>query len=172
MNMNRIVGILMVAGAAAICLLAVAWIGVSFASESVELTGAVLGVAIAGIVVLPLAAIGVFMIVRSGQDAKSDVVAQKQRRLLDMVTTRGELSINEAAVELQVPRDEMKNWIYRLVGLGVFSGYINWDDGILFSAQASQLRDLTNCKKCGGEVKLAGKGVVKCPYCGTEYFLD
>jgi len=98
MNMNRIVGILMVAGAAAICLLAVAWIGVSFASESVELTGAVLGVAIAGIVVLPLAAIGVFMIVRSGQDAKSDVVAQKQRRLLDMVTTRGELSINEAAV--------------------------------------------------------------------------
>jgi hypothetical protein len=58
-----------------------------------------------------------------------------------------------------------------LVGLGVFTGYINWDDGVLFSAQASQLRDLTQCKKCGGAVKLVGKGVVKCPYCGTEYFL-
>ena len=76
------------------------------------------------------------------------------------------------AVELQVPRDEVKNWIYRLVGLGVFTGYINWDDGVLYSAQASKLRELTNCKKCGGEVKLVGKGVVKCPYCGTEYFLD
>jgi len=172
MNMGRVIGLLMVFGAVAVCVLALAWVGVSFASESVELTGAVLGVALAGIIVLPLAGIGVFMIVRSGQEAKSDVVAQKQRRLLDLVSTRGEVSINEAAVELQVPRDEMKNWIYRLVGLGVFSGYINWDDGILFSAQASQLRDLTNCKKCGGEVKLAGKGVVKCPYCGTEYFLD
>ena len=78
----------------------------------------------------------------------------------------------DAAVELQVPREELKHWIYRLVGLGVFTGYINWDDGLLFSAQASQLRNLTNCKKCGGEVKLVGKGVVKCPYCGTEYFLD
>jgi hypothetical protein len=172
MNTSRLIGILMVVGAAGVCLLAVAWIGVSLASDSVELTGAVLGVALAGIVVLPLAAFGVIMIVRSGHEAKTDAVAQKQRRLLDMVSTRGEVSINEAAVELQVPRDEMKNWIYRLVGLGVFSGYINWDDGILFSAQASQLRDLTNCKKCGGEVKLAGKGVVKCPYCGTEYFLD
>ena len=133
---------------------------------------AILGMAIAVIVALPLAGIGVFMIVRGGQEAKTDVVAQKQRRLLDMVSTRGELPIADAAVELQVPRDELKNWIYRLVGLGVFSGYINWDDGILFSAQASQLRDLTRCKKCGGEVKLVGKGVVKCPYCGTEYFLD
>jgi hypothetical protein len=135
-------------------------------------SAAVLGLAIAIIVALPLAGIGVFMIVRGGQEAKTDVVAQKQRRLLDMVATRGELPIADAAVELQVPRDELKNWIYRLVGLGVFTGYINWDDGVLFSAQASQLRDLTRCKKCGGEVKLAGKGVVKCPYCGTEYFLD
>lgn len=172
MNMGRIAGLLMILGAVAVCLLAVAWVGVSLASGRVEVTGAVLGVALAGIIVLPLGGIGVFMVVRGGQEAKSDVVAQKQRRLLDLVSSRGQIAINEAAVELQVPRDEMKNWIYRLVGLGVFSGYINWDDGVLFSAQAAQLRDLTHCKKCGGEVKLVGKGVVKCPYCGTEYFLD
>jgi hypothetical protein len=172
MNMGRLVGILMVLGAVAICLIALVWVGTTVAAGDTEITGAVLGAALAGIIVLPLGGIGVFMIVRGGQEAKTDVVAQKQRRLLDLVTSRGEISINDAALELQVPRDEMKNWIYRLVGLGVFSGYINWDDGILFSAQASKLRELTNCKKCGGEVKLVGKGVVKCPYCGTEYFLD
>jgi hypothetical protein len=161
----------MLLGALAVCILGAA-ITLPRIGSGLDRNAAILGLAIAAIVALPLAGIGVFMIMRGQQDVKTEAVAQKQRRLLDMVTTRGELPIADAAVELQVPRDELKNWIYRLVGLGVFSGYINWDDGILFSAQASQLRDLTNCKKCGGEVKLAGKGVVKCPYCGTEYFLD
>lgn len=172
MNSGRLVGVLLILGGLAVCLLGAAVTLPRVASQELTLSAAILGLAIAVIVALPLAGIGVFMIVRGGQDTKTEVVAQKQRRLLDMVTTRGELPIADAAVELQVPRDELKNWIYRLVGLGVFTGYINWDDGILFSAQASQLRDLTRCKKCGGEVKLAGKGVVKCPYCGTEYFLD
>jgi hypothetical protein len=79
--------------------------------------------------------------------------------------------LSDAAVEMQVPREEIKNWVYRLVGLGVFSGYVNWDDGILFSKQASELRSLQSCAKCGGKLEMAGKGVIKCPYCGTEYFL-
>jgi hypothetical protein len=172
MNSGRLVGLLLVLGAVGVCLLGTAVVAPRYFQEELTLAAAVLGLALAAIIALPLLGIGVFMIVRGGQEAKTEVVAQKQRRLLDMVTTRGELPMNEAAVELQVSRDELKNYIYRLVGLGVFSGYINWDDGVLFSAQASQLRNLTNCKKCGGEVKLAGKGVVKCPYCGTEYFLD
>jgi hypothetical protein len=172
MNTGRVIGLLLVIGAVAVCLLGSAVVVPRYSQEELTLSAAVLGLAVAAIIALPLLGIGVFMIMRGGQEAKTDVIAQKQRRLLDMVTTRGELPMNDAAVELQVSRDELKNWIYRLVGLGVFSGYINWDDGVLFSAQASQLRNLTNCKKCGGEVKLAGKGVVKCPYCGTEYFLD
>lgn len=171
MNAGRVAGILMLLGGLAVCLIGAA-VTLPRVGRGLDLPAAILGLAIAAIVALPLAGIGVFMIVRGGAEAQTEVVAQKQRRLLDMVTTRGQLPMADAAVELQVPRDELKNWVYRLVGLGVFTGYINWDDGILFSAQAAQLRDLTQCKKCGGEVKLAGKGVVKCPYCGTEYFLD
>jgi hypothetical protein len=171
MNAGRIVGLLLVLGAVAVCLLGAAVVVPRFAAGDLDLAAMILGLAVAALIALPLLGIGVFMSVRGGQEAQTEAVAQKQRRLLDMVTSRGELPMSDAAVELQVSRDELKNWIYRLVGLGVFAGYINWDDGVLYSAQASQLRDLTNCKKCGGEVKLAGKGVVKCPYCGTEYFL-
>jgi hypothetical protein len=172
MSSGRLVGALLLGGALLACLVGSAVIVPRYFAEELTLTAMFLGLALVAVIVLPLAGGGVYMLVRGGQEAKSDVVAQKQRRLLDMVTTRGELPISDAAVELQLPRDEIKNWIYRLVGLGVFTGYINWDDGVLYSAQASQLRNMTNCKKCGGEVKLAGKGVVKCPYCGTEYFLD
>ena len=172
MNIGRVVGGLLILGALAVCLLGAAVTLPRIGTGELTASAAILGLVIAAIVALPLGGIGVFMIMRGGADVKSEAVAQKQRRLLDMVTTRGQLPISDAAVELQVPREEVKNWIYRLVGLGVFTGYINWDDGILFSAQASQLRDLQTCKKCGGAVKLVGKGVVKCPYCGTEYFLD
>ena len=171
MNAGRLGGTLLILGGLAVCLIGAA-VTLPRIGHGLDLAAAILGLAIAAIIALPLAGIGVYLLVRGGQEAKTDVVAQKQRRLLDMVTSRGQMPIGDAAVELQVPRDELKNWIYRLVGLGVFTGYINWDDGILYSAQASQLRDLTRCKKCGGEVKLVGKGVVKCPYCGTEYYLD
>ncbi len=61
--------------------------------------------------------------------------------------------------------------IYKLVGMELFNGYINWDEGKLYSVEAAGLVNLTSCKNCGGQIKLAGKGVSKCPYCGTEYYL-
>jgi ribosomal protein S27AE len=74
------------------------------------------------------------------------------------------------ALELDATRDRVKRWIYDLVHKGLFAGYINWDEGTLYSRDASQLHG-HNCPNCGGEVELAGKGVVKCPYCGAEIFL-
>jgi len=75
-------------------------------------------------------------------------------------------------LEMQLPRDRIKEMIYSLVGLGVFSGYINWDKGVLYSSDASKLRDLKQCPNCGGEITLTGKGVARCRFCGTEFFLS
>ena len=94
----------------------------------------------------------------------------KQKKILNMVTTQGEVSIPELAIELDASRDQVKAWIYDLVGKGLFSGYINWNDGLLISRRAADLRG-NKCPQCGGEVELSGKGVVSCPYCGTDVFL-
>ena len=64
----------------------------------------------------------------------------------------------------------VSDWVYDLVHKGLFAGYINWDDGLLISRDAAQLRG-NKCPNCGGEVDLAGKGVIQCPYCGAEIFL-
>ena len=98
-------------------------------------------------------------------------VAQ-HRKLLNMVKTQGQITISDVALELDGTFDQIKTWIYDLVGKGLFSGYVNWDEGVLYSQQASLLSKETRCKHCGGELSLAGKGVVKCPYCGTEYFIS
>jgi hypothetical protein len=127
-------------------------------------------------VVAPMVGAGAFLLIRGGREAaqaqREQATGVKQRQLLDMVKTRGQLQINDAVFELKATRDDVQRWVHDLVGMGIFSGYVNWDEGILYSVEASQLRDLTRCKHCGGEVQLAGKGVVRCGYCGTEYFLS
>lgn len=97
--------------------------------------------------------------------------AGKQRQLLGMVKARGQVHISDLALEMRLPRDQVQQMIYELVNMGLYSGYINWDEGTLYSSQASELRNLDKCKNCGGQLELAGKGVIRCPYCGTEYFL-
>jgi len=53
---------------------------------------------------------------------------------------------------------------------GLFTGYINWDEGVLYAVDAAVMRT-TKCPNCGGVREVVGKGTVKCPYCGSELFL-
>ena len=161
----------MLAGAA-LGLIGVLWLGASVTAGRMQITGAILGFGLLAVVVLPLLGAAVFLLVRSGQEAKAGVETAQMRKILDVVKSRGEVPLSDLTLELNSNRDQVKNWIYALVGMGIFSGYINWDEGVLYSTDASQLRGLERCRHCGGEVKLAGKGVVTCPYCGTEYFLN
>ena len=90
---------------------------------------------------------------------------------MDILGSRGLVKVHDMALEMSVSVDSVKSMVHQLVGLQVFSGYVNWDDGILFSSEASKLRDLKECEKCGAPIQLVGKGVVACKACGTEYFL-
>jgi len=87
-----------------------------------------------------------------------------------MVQAQGQVQISDVALELDGSRDQVKAWVYDLVHKGLFAGYINWDEGTLISRDAAQLRG-NKCPSCGGELELAGKGVVQCPFCGAEIFL-
>ena len=95
---------------------------------------------------------------------------EKEKRILNMVQTQGQIKVAEVALEMRLTLDQVKAYIYDLVGKGLLSGYINWDDGILYARDAKEMQT-TKCPNCGGEREVVGKGVVKCPYCGTELFL-
>ena len=168
MKSGRIIGIFALIAGAALGLIGALWL----VTVDLGTAARVLGLGLLSVVVLPLLGAGVFLLVRSGQEAKAGVETAQMRKILDVVKSRGEVPLSDLTLELNSNRDQVKNWIYSLVGMGIFSGYINWDEGVLYSTDASQLRGLERCRHCGGEVKLAGKGVVTCPYCGTEYFLN
>lgn len=171
MNQGRLTGLILMIIGMALAVIAGLFLAVRTGEDGATMLGTILGAGLASMIILPLVGFGYFLWVKGGQEAEQDSVMEKQRQLLDIVKSRGQVRVNELAMEMSVPVDNVKNMVHQLVGLQVFSGYVNWDDGILFSSDASKLRDLQQCEKCGGNIKLVGKGVVQCPYCSTEYFL-
>jgi hypothetical protein len=169
---GRIIGIILVAAAALLCLGVGAWLASESAGGGLTLGGAALGGLLALIIAAPLVGVGVYLLIQGGREERSMAEVQQERKLLNIVKTQGQVTVSDLVLELNSDHSQVKNWIYDLVGKGLFSGYVNWEEGVLYSEQASQLRGETRCKHCGGQIQLAGKGVVSCPYCGTEYFLS
>lgn len=171
--MGRALGYILIAGGIVVGIVIFVLMRTYTNEGSLSSGAATLGMVIGFLVlVLPQLAIGTLILVRGQQEAKTAGKAAQQRELLGMIEARGQVYISDVAIEMQLSRDEVKSMLYSLVSMGLFSGYINWDEGVLYSQQASQLRELDRCLNCNGQLELAGKGVIRCPYCGTEYFLS
>ncbi len=171
--MTRVVGIVLIIVAVGVCLIGSALLASGVAQGNLQPPGAILGFGLLFVIlVAPLAGGGIFALVRGRREQEEQKQSEALRKVLDVVKTRGKVNTSDLAIELNSDLPTVQSMIYRLVGLGVFNGYVNWDEGVLYSSDASALREMTQCKHCGGNLSLAGKGILKCPFCGTEYFLS
>jgi len=168
---GRVVAFILIGSGLAVGAVGLAVLALFAGAAGLSAAGFGVGVILLLIITLPLLGAGIFLLMKSAQEGKEEEIVAKQRKILDAVQARGQIRLSDLVMELKSSKEQVQNWVYNLVGMGLFSGYIDWDEGLLYSIQASQLKDLTECKKCGGKVTLAGKGVSKCQYCGTEYFL-
>jgi len=171
--MGRTLGFILIAGGIIVGIIVTVLMVVYRGEGRLSAGGMALGITLGLLVlVLPQLGFGAFLLWKGGQDAAVSARAQEQRQLLDMVKTRGQIAISDLVIELNSDRETVQKMLYQLVGMGLFSGYVNWEEGMLYSRQAKELHQLNKCEHCGGELELAGKGVIRCPFCGTEYFLE
>ncbi len=169
---GRTIGIILIAVALIACLVATALLLAQVSSKETTVTGAILGILIVTVVfVLPLGGGGIYLLTRGQQEKIQYVEVEKQKKLLNMVLAQGKVTLSDVALELDAPRERVENMVRDLVGKNLFSGAINWKDGVLYSRQAAQMKADHKCPNCAGQLELAGKGVIKCPYCGAEVFL-
>jgi hypothetical protein len=164
---SRIIGIvLMVVG-----LGFAAWLASGMAeavSRGDSITGYILGLVL---FTLPWFAVSLYMLLASRGEIKEESKADKERTILGAVMTRGRVSVADLAIECDLTREQVRDYIYDLIGKDLFRGYVNWEKGELVSAEAAQIK-ADVCPNCGGKVEIAGKGLVRCPFCGTETYLS
>ncbi|MFB0545927.1 MAG: hypothetical protein ACETWB_03360 [Anaerolineae bacterium] len=171
MNVGKIVGPILILVGLGICVVGVVWLAAASRGEGLRAGGAALGFALLFIfLVMPFLAAGILLFIRGRQEAAQFAEVEKEKKILNIVQTQGQVRVADVALEMNLTRDQIKEYIYDLVGKGLFTGYIDWRDGVLYSKQASEMPS-GNCPKCGGQLELAGKGVIQCPYCGSEIFL-
>lgn len=171
MSQGRLVGGLLIGAGVLLGGVGFLWLSANLSSGELQSTGFLLGLgALLAVFVIPLLATGVFLFLRGGREAQALAEARRARRILDMVLTQGSVKISEMALELDLTRDQVRDHIYDLVGKGLFTGYVDWDGGMLYAVEAALVRT-TKCPNCGGEREVVGKGIVRCPYCGVELFI-
>jgi len=168
---GKTIGLILIGAGIVLLLAVVGLLIVLAAAEGLGTGGLALGIVLIIAIVVPLVAVGVFLLVRGGQEAAEMAQVAQEKKLLNMIVAQGKVSVAEAALELKLTHDQVKNFVYDLVGKGLFTGYVNWDEGMLISQQASQMPK-DKCPNCGGQLELAGKGIIKCPYCGADIFLS
>jgi hypothetical protein len=167
---GRTVGCIMIVVAVVIASVTGFWLFSGLSEGKLQTSGLRLGAVLASMLILPLLGGGAFLLLRGRDEARQFAKAEKQKKILNIIQTQGQADVAQLAVEMDVTRSQVKEHIYDLVGKGLFTGYINWDEGVLYARQAAEMRT-TKCPNCGGVREVVGKGTIQCPYCGSELFL-
>ncbi len=170
---GKLVGLGMIAAGAILGIAGSAWLISGLNEDKLERSGAIFGlILLLGVIVIPLVGGGIFFTRKGSMEEKQMAKIDQQRQLLNIVSTRGQVSISDLVLEMHSSRDQVEKDLNELVGRGLFSGYVDWNKGMLYSVEASKLQGAQFCPNCGGKLELAGKGIVTCPYCGVQIFLS
>ena len=168
---GKTLGLIMMAGALVLLVAFGGWALTALNSSEITSGGTTLGILLVLIVVAPIFGIGAYLFRKGGVEQREFAQVQKEKQILNAVLTRGQVTINELVAEMQLPSEEIKAMVQDLVGKQLFSGAVNWDKGILYSVESQKLTGESKCPNCGGDLQFAGKGLIVCPYCGSQVFL-
>ncbi|MCL4458456.1 MAG: hypothetical protein M1136_01495 [Chloroflexi bacterium] len=147
------------------------WLLGGLQSGKADMPAMLLGSILLFILVTPLLGSGIYLWSKGRAEERAYAEVETERKILNIVQARGKVRLSDLALETRTSREQIKGYIYDLVGRELFTGYIDWSQGLLYAQEAAQLKEGNKCPNCGATLTLAGKGIIKCEFCGAEIFL-
>lgn len=173
---GRVIGMVLIGLGVVVFLGAAIWAFTSLATpnSTLQASGAGLTLACALFFAAIIAGVGVWFLMQGRSETRQFADVEKEKRILNIVQTQGTVQLGQMAVEMNMPMDQVKSAIYDLVGKGLFTGYVVWKESKLVSSDAAAITHAVitgTCPNCGAPQVVGGKGVIRCDYCGAEFFL-
>lgn len=173
MRSDRLLSIVLTGIGFAIAVAAGLYLAVRLSRGEIGSGGVLVGAGVAFVPVAVLVGIGIYLYARSlpREEPEQESTIRQQRDILDLLRSQGKVSLPEVAQAMNVDVDAVEGMVRELIGLRVFSGYVDWQSRLLVQDDAGRLGALQRCQKCGSPIDLSGGGVITCGVCQTEYFL-
>jgi hypothetical protein len=172
---GRLIGLICIALAIGIIAVSGIWVFANMGENGpLQSGGAALTMGCAVLVALLVAGFGVWFLMQGRSEVTQFAEVEKEKRILNIVQTQGTVPLSSLAIETGMTLDMVKAAIYDLVGKGLFTGYVDWKGGKLVSSDAAVINQAVitgKCPNCGAPQVVGGKGVIRCDYCGAEFFL-
>jgi ribosomal protein S27E len=171
---GRLIGIVLIGVAIVIVAGAGIWTLAAQGSGGLQASGGALTMCMALVLAVLVGGFGVWFLMQGRTEAVQFADVEKEKRILNIVATQGTVQLPSLALEMNLPMEKVKAAIYDLVGKGLFTGYVDWKAGKLVSSDAAAINQAVltgKCPNCGAPQVVAGKGVIRCEYCGAEFFL-
>ncbi len=172
MNSGRLLGIVLSVMGFTIAVAAGLYLAVRLSRSELDVTGVLVGAGLAFIPVALLAGAGLYIYAQNArrEEPEPESTMRQQRDLVDWLRSQGHISLDDAAQRLNVEVDAVRAIVRELIGLRVFSGYVDWQSGVLYQVETERLRAMHDCQTCGSPIDVPENGVVGCKGCQTEYF--
>src|SRR5690606_29535784 len=112
---GRVIGLVMMIGGLVLLLGFLVWGLSALASEDVNAPGLALGFFLALVIIAPLFAIGFYLFRKGRQEESEFEQVAREKKILNMVLTQGQVTIQEIVVELEEPRENVEDMIRNVV---------------------------------------------------------
>lgn len=168
---GKTIGMVLIAVGIIVALLGIFFFGTN---PQTDASAKVLGIGVCVVPAAVIAGFGVWFTMQGKGEAVQFAQVEKEKKILNMVSTQGTVQIGAVALDTGMTLDQVKNALYDLVGKGLFTGYVDWKGGRLVSADAAVINQAIitgKCPNCGAPQVVGGKGVIRCDYCGAEFFI-
>jgi hypothetical protein len=124
--------------------------GVTLATQvtrpGADVGGVLLQALIAFLFAAPFIGYGIFSYVlnsESDDDTATDSDVNLQLRIVDFVRNKGMATFDEVAQELELDEATVRDLVADLLRLRIFGGVVDWNAGVLYAKNATQLADGT-----------------------------